>query len=597
MQSIFRAEVMIVKRSGTSPKEIPLANMRRSGRPPASAIPRTGMPGSLQRKPAEAPAGFYPVNATASAPAVYRPNNSAAMQPKQAPVPVYRPSNGAPAVPPVCRPNAAPLLQPKENLKRSPAQVIPPGFAQQKVWPASNNRPPADNAITSAPAVYRPNRSAAMQPKQAPVPVYRPCNGAPAAPPVYRPNAAPLFQPKQNLKRSPDPVKIALPGFVQQKVWPASNSQPLAGSGVPPARSLVIQPFIGVSPTDVEPGQAPKSSEFREEQFPAIKSSLKNSGFMTALTKDKTLKSASGNFNYNYLNERLAAQQDIPTLAAEIVRVIANGSVPIQNGLLTHVQELENALSAHAHTNAGGKDIENFRALMKAGSVVPSRSKAVPNRMGQQVLTSTDSGTAAALNHLITDITQRNSDLDMRRYYIDGWYAPGRANDGFNGIRSPHQNGAGWLPQFTAANAAALETNLLARATAVGQQLQANGIAARVALGTALINAVAAANNDASSLEITIDESGNQALKRVFYEHVFWSAVPTKADRVLLAWARYATGAGAIANCPYIEFAGGGIANRFIWDYVNDTFFLSVHYNWVDGYNPFFEILGTPATI
>jgi hypothetical protein len=336
----------------------------------------------------------------------------------------------------------------------------------------------------------------------------------------------------------------------------------------------------------------PVTSAFRAEQFPEIWNSLANTNFRATLNQNPAVRAR---FTHEFIDGALhAAQPDIPTLATAIVNAIGAQSIPIRNALLRNVGELELALGTHAHTNAGGGDSANFRTLMGAGGVVPSRRKGAPNTMSMIALAGEDQATATALNFLITTLTNRNNALNTVADYVAGWTPRSRASEGLNAIRSSHQNGAGWLPQFTAP-AAALEAALLARANTTGPILQGSAIPIRAAAGTALVNAVAGANQP-SDVEEVVDASTDQFLKNYFYRTVFWAAVPTKANRVLLAWARYATDAGNIANCPYIEFGGGGLASRFIWDYANDRFFLSAHYNWVDGFNPFFQITGTPAT-
>ena len=79
---------------------------------------------------------------------------------------------------------------------------------------------------------------------------------------------------------------------------------------------------------------------------------------------------------------------------------------------------------------------------------------------------------------------------------------------------------------------------------------------------------------------------------------VFRGVMTTRADRVRWAWSGYARSCGN-PGCPYIEFAPGQAAggiSRLLWDYVNDLIYVSVHYNWVNGYNPFLQVTGTPAT-
>lgn len=44
---------------------------------------------------------------------------------------------------------------------------------------------------------------------------------------------------------------------------------------------------------------------------------------------------------------------------------------------------------------------------------------------------------------------------------------------------------------------------------------------------------------------------------------------------------------------PHIEFAGPSTdVSRFVYDYATGAFYLSVHYQWHRGYNPFFRVTG-----
>lgn len=45
----------------------------------------------------------------------------------------------------------------------------------------------------------------------------------------------------------------------------------------------------------------------------------------------------------------------------------------------------------------------------------------------------------------------------------------------------------------------------------------------------------------------------------------------------------------------YIEFSMPGGISRLVYDPVNDRVYITAHYKWREGYNPFFEILGFPA--
>lgn len=413
---------------------------------------------------------------------------------------------------------------------------------------------------------------------------------------MYRPNRATPLQAKPAtaapvLRRAtlPQPSRATAAAPVVQRATPAPSIRP----NLPNLRTPVVQRLIRVSPTDVDPVAGVRHSTFNQHRFTQAWNALNGTNFRNTLNQHPAVRQ---NFTFAFLDNALvAAERDIPHLAAAMINAVT-AAPAIRLALTAHIGDLERALGAHAHTDAGAGDAANFRALAGAGGIVPSRRKGVPNQMTLGALDGVSHATHTALTHLITAVTNRNDALNTVTDYVTGWTPRGRASLNFAAIRSAHQNGAGWLHPFTAGAAVGLEAGLLAAALAHGQNLVASGKPSKIAMGTVLVNAAQAAGAQASDVEQAVDNSGNVALKNYFYRTVFWTAVGTKVNRVLLAWARYASDAGAIQNCPYIEFAGGGVANRFIWDYVHDTFFLSVHYNWVDGYNPFFEITGTQRT-
>ncbi len=356
----------------------------------------------------------------------------------------------------------------------------------------------------------------------------------------------------------------------------------------------MLQRVIEVSPTDVDPVNGPVSSTFNAGQFQQVWQALNNTPFRTAMNARPA---ARQRFTFANLDPILVAQPDIPTLAAAMITAASANVAGAQAALMPHRGDLERALGTFAHTNAGAGDIDHFRTLFGIGGVLPSRAKGVPSTMTKLALSGGHAGTDNALNHLIAGLQARNNALNTVDRYTNGtWTALFRASEGMGEIRSPHQNGAGWLLNFTAAAAVGLETTLLAAYNTAGVNLQGEGRARRVAMGDALVTAATAPGADASSVERAVETSGDDGLVQYFFRSVFWPATATRANRVLLAWSRYANESGTVANCPYIEFAGGGLASRFIWDYVHDRFYLSAHYNWVDGYNPFFQILGTAAT-
>mgnify|MGYP000185405256 CR=1 FL=1 len=379
----------------------------------------------------------------------------------------------------------------------------------------------------------------------------------------------------------------------------SSQSKPLKTaknkSGSPAQR------LIRVSPVDVDPATGAVHSNFTAVEFGAAMAALPgaNGGNFWRDAALPINNNVRANLTYATVNAALAAPYaDIPALAVAVVNAISGGNGAINARLGANIADLEYALGQNAPTTAGGGDVTNFRRF-QAGGAVMSRSKGVPNRIPVGNLTGALATAGAALTARRGAIAARNAQLDAEADYIAGLWAPrARANQGMAGIRSGHENGAGWLPTFVAAPPeAALYANILnlgtVRSQSANDRYRAMGWYLRQRHNQ---------RANASQVEADIDgfqttaNINAQELKNYFYRVIFWGGTTNRAGRVHLAWARYGTDNSGIVNCPYIEFNGGGAASRIIWDYVNDNFYLSAHYNWVDGFNSHFQVTGVAAT-
>jgi hypothetical protein len=85
--------------------------------------------------------------------------------------------------------------------------------------------------------------------------------------------------------------------------------------------------------------------------------------------------------------------------------------------------------------------------------------------------------------------------------------------------------------------------------------------------------------------------AANRANQRE-YEKLLAQAVAGYSDPDLGDLAIAAMGFGVSA---YIEFNLTTMISRLMYDFVNKKFYLTAHYRWKDGYNPFFEVTGVPA--
>src|SRR5207244_5668579 len=132
------------------------------------------------------------------------------------------------------------------------------------------------------------------------------------------------------------------------------------------------------------------------------------------------------------------------------------------------------------------------------------------------------------------------------------------------GVRTVHTNKAGWLPGVGVPDdAATVEARF--RDSAPGRAFRA--LAEGPTVGAA----------DMKKLEASMKQTLGQGRRLVGH---CWGAYSLDASDTL---------------CPFVEFSiPHDYVNRLIYDYVNGRFYISFHYHWHEGYNPFFEVQGLP---
>lgn len=202
-----------------------------------------------------------------------------------------------------------------------------------------------------------------------------------------------------------------------------------------------------------------------------------------------------------------------------------------------------------------------------------SSAKATPNVISSASLNDAVGSLGDAVRAIRNKIVARNNLLLGRMGreigLIDQAELGGAAGYGL-GIRSMHQNGAGWLPS----GAVNLPTTLDALLNQINQ-------------------AEAAILTDDRQAQIRNLTDQQQALARrgIKKQAVgqIMNALPERT-RIMLIWGSYAQNQGELMN--YVEFNLPARINRMMYDYVNGRFFITAHYNWYKGYNPFFEVTG-----
>jgi len=276
---------------------------------------------------------------------------------------------------------------------------------------------------------------------------------------------------------------------------------------------------------------------------------------------------------------------DVPDLAAKIIRFLADAKNPRIALLSEHRSHLEEAIGMVAETHANTSEQKKFRQVQGMATTM-SRAKGTPNTVQWNNVAGE---LVAAITALTAKLLQRNQYLAGVNYAVNDprTTCTDRATFNWQQVRSPHENRAGWIQDHRVAS---IEPALDLAARAWLTHKAANGTAAEQGEINANFPNINAATSQA------VENSPMTApLRQDYLTNNFAQAVPNPAARINLGWARYAE--RFTPGCPFIEFTAenaGGIS-RFIYDYVNDRLYANTHYNWVDGFNPFFLITGGPA--
>jgi hypothetical protein len=342
----------------------------------------------------------------------------------------------------------------------------------------------------------------------------------------------------------------------------------------------------------------PKAQRFHQSPVLAgdsIVTSMKETGFWTRLNADEKAATA-------HLDEAPdVIEDDIPRLATSIINRLAP-SAARRTVLANYRGELEYALGAsvdyaeeHATVairKANPKEKTVFRGL-NAQATTRSRAKGTAGTILQAGL---PPAAQAWLTRLTGDLLARHDELNARDQYLAlvarNFNAADAVSHDLAG-REPHQNRARWLPDNVASQdqEPALDTAVRAWLTQVSNNPAAT-LHAELAAAFPVIANVTALQFENTQLSI--------GAKRAYYHLVLHATLPTRAEKARLAWRRYALQylPNDLPDCPYIEFTAqnaGGLS-RAVYDFVNDRIYVGVHYNWVDGFNPFFHVTDAAAT-
>lgn len=281
------------------------------------------------------------------------------------------------------------------------------------------------------------------------------------------------------------------------------------------------------------------------------------------------------------------AALDVPRLADAVIQHLTNGSQPRINALTPHRSTLEGALVVAAPREVSDKEENVFKRLLNRASQ-KSRSKGTPNRIALASLTQFEPEMANGVNFIHGLVAARNQDLGVLNTFT-AEPSLSTSDHAANGlpVRSAHMNMAGWLQQHNVAATLDVAANAWAQQMAVsGGGMYQSEI---VRLFGAAPAGVTPQMIESSDLDLQV--------KRRYYREVMFTTLGPPRQCATHAWREYAN--STLPGCPFIEFtaSGAGGLSRYVWDYVNDRWYVNVHYNWVLGYNPFFRVDGLGPTI
>jgi hypothetical protein len=315
------------------------------------------------------------------------------------------------------------------------------------------------------------------------------------------------------------------------------------------------------------------------EEIPVetFRDALRNSAFLGKLNGQEKERLKIGTANLQ--------AADLPALAQVVVDHVA-GQLPARRlALAAYAGEVEAALVKATPVKVHDQDdVDVFNRIKLQATM--SRSKGTPNTITLANLGKVLDRAAAGTTSLNARVKANNANsADVSQYMAQPDLAPSLVVSYDLPVRSPHTNGAGWLPASSAPTrldvaAATWAATAATAPTNVGRSLSA-------AFGTPPNGVTARAVEETAQL---VPEARKQYYARV------WSQLNARR-RAEHAWTQYTSSWGAVQGA-FIEFTaekGLGV-NRFVWDLINDRYYVSLHYNWIEGYNPFFEVTGLPSS-
>jgi hypothetical protein len=264
------------------------------------------------------------------------------------------------------------------------------------------------------------------------------------------------------------------------------------------------------------------------------------------------------------------AGADVPALAAAIAAHLRQDTALSVGEAARFQRAVETAVAAGSFqmaAEAGGGVFDQMIVNAGAGA---SRAKERPTAIDVADL---PGGVRAAVEAIAGQIQARNVTLttpftgtQFSRELTHEEVAR-QATTGFAAVRTMHTNQSGWLP-----------------AVAVDEVLDLNQANTRI---------YAAAHRPVRKALRKRREMPTDSHKRKYTALVEGElGALTQRQRIEFFWSNYSQNATGELY-PYVEFSvGNAHLSRLCYDYVGGNFFVSFHYRWHKGFNPFFHVGG-----
>ncbi len=357
---------------------------------------------------------------------------------------------------------------------------------------------------------------------------------------------------------------------------PRQRTRAFVPSVCPVLRGPVVQRFVTVKNIDFDPvHNKPRDGYIKQEVFSALQSSLKNDkGFTLFVGQLQNVIQAISqkDFEAPDVHQLADAIRNAVVQALGQKNLYPNTTVKgiILQHAITAITENIQADHSVAMDQSESQAYDQLTAIV--GRQAMSRAKGTPSNIAYNQLPTTPTNLKSAVDAILGQIRTENglwTTASLQpQLFLQTLHAMPRIRTRVPGYQGNHTNNAGWLPTVTTPlrTLQTITQHVNPRIWRIMQDPQA---ADRLSYTGIHINA-----NDALRLQ---------------YEAGIQNAYGGmgNADAKCMAWAELAQGVSA-----YIEFHIPGGISRLVFDPVNQCIYVSAHYKWRQGYNPWFQVTG-----